>query len=178
LIHQNLVKRTALAVGLVLLLQGVGAKDKDVLPVLSPEAVQTSVGSYVYLDILLGSGAHLNGDSALKLADVSENMDPFFRQSLYTRYKKNIFAAAITNGLTGGMGSLLEGDWIVGSVLTLAGLSSLTYSVALFAGMPSDETLTAIATYTGFGLTAFGITWPIITGLGPNKKLRTALSLP
>jgi len=177
LIHQNLVKRAALAVGLFLLLQGIAAKDKDVF-VLSPETVQNSAGSYVYLDILLESGAHLNGDFAGKLAEVSENMDPFFRQSLYNRYKKNIFATAITNGLTGGIGSLVEGDWIVGSFLTLAGLSSLTYSVALIAGMPSDETLTSIATYTGFGLTVFSIAWPIITGLGPNKKLRTALSLP
>jgi len=129
------------------------------------------------LDLLAERGTYLDAAGRDQMRDLSAGMPEFFKQTLYERHGKNALAGAITNLFTGGIGSLLMGDWAIGSVLTLGGLGTLTASALMITGMPMSSELRNVIAYAGIGISVAGVGWPFIYAGGKNARLKAALSL-
>ncbi len=147
----------------------------DLLP--ASEDLQDSVSRYIYLDLLSERGGYLDSGVQDKMKEMAITLPDFFKQTLYERHSKNAMAGATTNLFTGGIGSLIMGDWLMGSVLTLSGLGTLTASVLMISGVSMSQGMRNSIAYAGITVTAIGVSWPFFYAWRRNSRLAKALAL-
>ncbi len=142
-------------------------------------ALTANISRYVQLDLMAAAGMMAADDGVAAMREYSAGLDPFYRQVLYERYKKDATGAALLNFVTGGIGSWTMGDRLAGGALTAcAGVVTALSSMILFDFGPDVDprTLSKAAMIGGVAVTITGVAIPYISAYRRNARLREALS--
>jgi len=132
---------------------------------------------YVQLDIMSEQHTFLTSTGIVSMQKYADNLDPFYKDFLFSKYSKNVVSSIVLNMLTGGLGSWLMGDYISGTVLSVAMLGSYGCSV-LALSIPADsEIYTTGALITSGIVVVGGVLMPILVGNSWNNKLKKALTI-
>lgn len=165
---------------LLFLLAGAGASfSEEALPADFTE-LNANVVQYVQLDIMVANGMLDTAEGRRAMVGYSSSMDSFYQKTLYKKYEQDILGPIFLNTLTGGMGSLMQGDWLGGLVSqTLVSGSLVAMYLSLAHVIPADDPsglqVAAVGGTLGF---VAGVVFPLVYGLDKNAKLKQALSLP
>jgi hypothetical protein len=144
---------------------------------LEGEALQESLASFAQLDIMLQEKMFLSENGITALQRYSSGLDPFYKQVLFERHRRNPWSAAALNFVTGGFGSIQMGDIAVGVVLEAGMVAS--YALAAYALMDQGFKSTGAYTWAEGGAIVFGVAglvWPFLSAAPWNAKLKRSLS--
>ncbi|MBI9105764.1 MAG: hypothetical protein JEZ04_03410 [Spirochaetales bacterium] len=160
------------------------------LIILSPAALSaedsfdlTNLGNsiipYVQLDIMCSIDSYLSADENSEMRKYSANLDVYYKDLLYNRYSQDPWAVATVNLLTGGMGSLMNGNVLTGSILQAGFVGSYTFMVlGLVQQDPDIKNMNFLIAEIGavaFGLA--GLIIPFIEVSCHNDALKESLNL-
>ncbi|HRW25697.1 MAG TPA: hypothetical protein P5298_14920 [Spirochaetia bacterium] len=143
-------------------------------------ALTANISRYVQLDLMAAAGMMAADEGVAAMREYSAGLDPFYREILYERYKKDATGAALLNFFTGGLGSWTMGDRLAGGVLTAGGVTVMAMSVLMMPmglGLDIDvRAMSKAAMISGTVVGVAGIAYPYISAHRRNARLREALS--
>lgn len=143
-------------------------------------ALTANISRYVQLDLMAAAGMMGADEGVAAMREYSAGLDPFYREILYERYKKDATGAALLNFFTGGLGSWTMGDRLAGGVLTAGGVAVMAMSALMMPmglGLDIDvRAMSKAAMISGTVVGVAGIAYPYISAHRRNARLREALS--
>ena len=168
-------KKTVLMIVFALIVSGFAAADDSI----DLADLGNSIIPYVQLDIMCERGAFLEQDELARMKEYSEGLDPYYKTVLYERYSQDPWGVAAVNLFTGGMGSLINGNVLSGSILQAGFLGSYTVMImGMIEQNPEvrqTEFLIAQIGAVVFGVA--GLVLPFIETGGHNSTLKDALGI-
>lgn len=149
------------------------------LQVLPYPELEKQIVPYVQLDLMLDAGMHLDETTRLQMASYSKELDIFYKELLYDRYRQKPGVTALINLFSGGVGSLIDGHYVSGAVLQVGMLSVYSYIGVSLLGSSDDKFATefAVANSAAVVLGLAGVTLPFIESHFYNKKIKMSLNL-
>jgi len=138
--------------------------------------LNVNIVQYVQLDILASQKLFKTPAGIKEMGVFSFNLDPFYRDALYRKHSKGIAGAISLNIITGGMGSIIQGDMVGGLILQSVMLLSYTTAIFSMTGLIPGNTGYLIAEIGGGIGFAGGILLPIFYASSWNKQLARALN--
>ena len=148
--------------------------DTSVAPVNMAD-LTANIVPYVQLDILASRNAFLTESGIAEMRNYSLSIAPFYRDALFQKFGHDPWIPAVMNVLTGGIGSFMMGDPVVGAILQ--GGMAAVYGVLIMsiANLIPRDVGYAAAEIGGVVITAAGAVWPFIFASDWNGKLARAL---
>lgn len=138
-----------------------------------------SIVPYVQLDIMCSLDSFLEQDEIPKMQSFSAELDPFYKNLLYDKYAQEPWGVATANFFTGGMGSLVNGNILSGSILQAGFVGSYTFMViGLVEADPEKRSTDFLIAEIGavvFGIA--GLVLPFIEISNFNDALKKSLNL-
>jgi len=142
-------------------------------------SLENSIIPYVQLDIMCSMNAFLEPGECSEMRQYSAELDPFYKDLLFDRYSQDPWGVAAVNLFTGGMGSLLNGNIVTGTILQAGFLGSYTFMVlGLMEQDPSLRSTDLLIAEIGavvFGLA--GVILPFVETSSHNEALKEGLNL-
>ncbi len=143
-------------------------------------ALTANISRFVQLDLMAAAGMMAADEGVAAMRAYSAGLDPFYREILYERYKKDATGAALLNFFTGGLGSWAMGDKLAGGVLTAGGVAVMAMSALMMPmGLGLDVDVRAMskaAMISGAVVGVAGVAYPYLSAYRRNERLREALS--
>ncbi len=151
----------------------------ETLQVLPYAELEKQIVPYVQLDLMLDAGMHLDETTRLQMASYSKELDIFYKELLYDRYRQKPGVTALINLFSGGVGSLIDGHYVSGTVLQVGMVGVYSYIGVFLLGSSDDKFATefAIANSAAVALSLAGVTLPFIESHFHNNKLKMSLNL-
>jgi hypothetical protein len=134
---------------------------------------------YTHLNILSSFDTFTSEEGIKEMRKFSLDLSPFYKDLLYSEYSKNPWKVAGINLLTGGLGSILDGDILIGAVMEVGTIAAYTFMILGLLETDPDiqHTHFVIAEISGAVFAIAGIAWPFIDAGMHNKKLERALNM-
>ncbi len=141
--------------------------------------LSSAIIPYVQLDIMCSLDSFLDENESAQMKLYSEELAPFYKDILYKKYSQDPWGVSIVNFCTGGMGSLINGNILSGSILQAGFIASYTFMVlGMMEQDPTVKSTDFLIAEIGaavFGLA--GIAIPFIEISAYNKSLKQSLNL-
>ena len=138
-----------------------------------------SIVPYVQLDIMCSLESFQEDDGLAEMMLYSSELDPYYKDILFEKYSQNPWGVAAVNFCTGGMGSLINGNVLSGTVLQAGFVGSYTFMVlGLMEQDPVKRNTDFIIAEIGaavFGIA--GLVLPFIEVSAYNKSLKQGLNM-
>lgn len=167
-------RRAAVLLSLITLVAGPGVLLAE--PVTAE--LQSNVIKYVQLDLLAEQDAFKTEAGLTEMQSVSEGLAPFYQEALYERYRANPWIAAGLNLASGGVGSLLMGDVLFGTINQVGMAASMAaMMVALTLPSNQNDTYYLVAEIGSAVFTVTGLVAPFVYASRHNRRLGEALRM-
>lgn len=141
--------------------------------------LEKAIIPYVQLDIMCSLESFTENDSNTEMQGLSLGLDSFYKELLYDKYSQNAWGVATVNLLTGGMGSLTNGNYLSGTILQAGFVGSYTFMVLGLVEQDPTKRKTDFL-IAEIGAVAFGIAGLVIPFFeisAHNDALKESLNL-
>ena len=135
--------------------------------------------NYVQTDLLLADDFLATADNRAIVNEYAVSLPGYYKDILYNEYSLNPWKTATVNLFTGGIGSILEGDYLTGIIVEVGTLLSYAAMAYTFAPQEyeSKQTFILISKIGSVSFTLLGIGLPFVKSYFHNSKLKNALGI-